>query len=303
MNYTILDTMKRVKKNKIGFVGLGIMGKPMVVNLIKKGYEISFFARNKRIINEIRKLGGIYVPLIKDIPLHTETIITNLPNTKDVESVVIGKNGLLSNLKKGSCVIDMSTISPEATKKMSTALNKKKAFFIDAPVSGGEEGAISGELSIMVGGDKNAFKKIKHVLSILGKKITYIGTSGSGQICKACNQILVAQTIHSVSQIIGIAVKAKIEPSIIRKALLGGYANSKILEIHGERMIKSDYKPGFKLSLHNKDLKIAKLLMKTLGLNLKGLNEVQKMMNNAENDGYSEYDSSIIHRILEKTYK
>jgi 2-hydroxy-3-oxopropionate reductase len=295
--------MKRVKKNKIGFVGLGIMGKPMVINLIKKGYEISFFARNKRIINEIRKLGGIYVPLIKDIPFHAETIITNLPNTKDVESVVIGKNGLLSNLKKGSCVIDMSTISPEATKEMNTALNLKKSFFIDAPVSGGEEGAISGELSIMVGGDKSAFKKIKHILSILGKKITYIGTTGSGQICKACNQILVAQTIHSVSQIIGIAVKAKIEPSIIRKALLGGYANSKILEIHGERMIKSNYKPGFKLSLHNKDLKIAKSLIKTLGSNLKSLNEVQKIMNKAENDGYSELDSSIIHRILEKTYK
>ena len=303
MNYTILDTMKRVKKNKIGFVGLGIMGKPMVVNLIKNGYEISFFARNKRIINEIKKLGGIYVPLIKDIPLHAETIITNLPNTKDVKSVVIGKNGLLSNLKKGSCVIDMSTISPEATKEMNTALNIKKAFFIDAPVSGGEEGAISGELSIMVGGDKSAFKKIKHVLSILGKKITYIGTTGSGQICKACNQILVAKTIHSVSQIIGIAVKAKIKPGIIRKALLGGYANSKILEIQGERMIKSDYKPGFKLSLHNKDLKIAKSLIKTLGLNFKSLNEVQKIMNKAENNSYSELDSSIIHRILEKTYK
>ena len=303
MNYTILDTMKRVKKNKIGFVGLGIMGKPMVINLIKKGYEISFFARNKRIINEIIKLGGIYVPLIKDIPIHAETIITNLPNTKDVKSVVIGKNGLLSNLKKGSCVIDMSTISPEATKEMSSALNIKKAFFIDAPVSGGEKGAISGELSVMVGGDKNAFKKIKHILSILGKKITYIGTSGSGQICKACNQILVAQTIHSISQIIGIAVRAKIKPSIIKKALLGGYANSKVLEIHGERMIKSDYKPGFKLSLHNKDLKIAKSLIKTLGLNLKSLNEVQKIMNKAENGGYSELDSSIIHRILEKTYK
>jgi 2-hydroxy-3-oxopropionate reductase len=155
----------------------------------------------------------------------------------------------------------------------------------------------------MVGGDKKAFEKIKHVLSVLGRKITYIGSSSSGQICKVCNQILVAQTIHSISQIIGIAVKAQIKPGIIRKALLGGYANSKILEIHGERMIKSDYKPGFKLSLHNKDLKIAKSLIKTLGLNLKSLNEVQKIMNKAENDGYSELDSSIIHRILEKTYK
>ena len=295
--------MKRVKKNKIGFIGLGIMGKPMVINLIKYGYEVSFFARKKKIINEIRKLGGIFIPLVKDLPFHAETIITNLPNTKDVKSIVIGKNGLLSNLKKGSCVIDMSTISPQITRDISAALRIKNVSFIDAPVSGGEKGAISGELSIMVGGNRNSFKKIKHVLSILGKKITYVGSSGSGQICKACNQILVAQTIHSVSQIIGIATKAKIKPGVIREALLGGYANSKILEIHGERMIKSDYKPGFKLSLHNKDLKIAQSLMKNLGLNLRGLNEVKKIMNTAENNSYSELDSSIIHRILEKTYK
>lgn len=295
--------MKRTKRNKIGFVGLGIMGKPMVVNLIKAGYEVSFFARKKRIINEIQKMGGIFIPLVKDLPSHADTVITNLPNTKDVKAVVIGKNGLLPNLKKDTCVIDMSTISPEGTKEIGAALKRNGGFFIDAPVSGGEAGAISGELSIMVGGDKDAFIKVKPILSVLGKKITYIGESGSGQICKLCNQILVAQTIHSISQIIGIAVKAKIKPEIIRKALLGGYANSKILEIHGSRMINSNYKPGFKLSLHNKDLNIAKSFIRTLGLNFKGLNEVKKIMGEAENAGFSESDSSVIHRILEKTYK
>ena len=163
--------MRRVKKNKIGFIGLGIMGKPMVVNLIRGGYRVSFFARKKKIINEIRKIGGKFVPLIKDLPLHAETIITNLPNTKDVKEVVIGKNGLLPNLKIDACVIDMSTISPEGTKDISSVLKKKEVFFIDAPVSGGEAGAISGELSIMVGGDKNAFIKIKSILSVLGKKL------------------------------------------------------------------------------------------------------------------------------------
>tara|TARA_Y100000992_G_scaffold237483_1_gene168256 strand:- start:212 stop:1099 length:888 start_codon:yes stop_codon:yes gene_type:complete len=295
--------MKRTKRNKIGFVGLGIMGKPMVVNLIKAGYEVSFFARKKRIINEIQKMGGIFIPLVKDLPSHADTVITNLPNTKDVKAVVIGKNGLLPNLKKDTCVIDMSTISPEGTKEIGAALKRNGGFFIDAPVSGGEAGAISGELSIMVGGDKDAFIKVKPILSVLGKKITYIGESGSGQICKLCNQILVAQTIHSISQIIGIAVKAKIKPEIIRKALLGGYANSKILEIHGSRMINSNYKPGFKLSLHNKDLNIAKSFTRTLGLNFKGLNEVKKIMGEAENAGFSESDSSVIHSILEKTYK
>ena len=295
--------MKRAKKNKIGFVGLGIMGKPMVVNLIRDGYKVSFFARKKKIINEICKIGGIFVPLIKDLPLHADTIITNLPNTKDVKEVVIGKNGLLHKLKINSCVVDMSTIAPEGTKDISATLKRKGVFFIDAPVSGGEAGAISGELSIMAGGEKKAFTKVKPILSVLGKKITYIGGSGSGQICKLCNQILVAQTINSISQIIGIAMKAKIKPDIIRRALLGGYANSKILEIHGERMIKSDYKPGFKLSLHNKDLNIAKSFTRSLGLNFKGLNEVKKIMNEAENTGFSESDSSVIHRILEKTYK
>jgi 3-hydroxyisobutyrate dehydrogenase-like beta-hydroxyacid dehydrogenase len=295
--------MKRDKKNKIGFVGLGIMGKPMVVNLIKSGYEVIFFARKKKIINEILKIGGIFVPLIKELPLHADILITNLPNTKDVKEVVIGKDGLLSNLNRDACVIDMSTISPEGTKDISATLKRKGAFLIDAPVSGGEAGAISGDLSIMVGGEKNAYIRVKPILSVLGKKITYIGGSGSGQICKSCNQILVAQTIHSISQIIGVAVRAKIKPEIIRKALLGGYANSKILEIHGERMIKSNYKPGFKLSLHNKDLNIAKSFTRTLGLNFKGLNEVKKIMNEAENSGFSESDSSVIHRILEKTYK
>ena len=295
--------MKRIKKNKIGFVGLGIMGKPMVKNLIKSGYDVSFFARKKRIINEIRKIGRVFIPSIKDLPLYANTIVTNLPNTKDVKSVVIGKNGLLCNLSAGACVIDMSTISPKVTKEINAVLKTKKAFFIDAPVSGGEAGAISGELSIMIGGDKTAFNKIKHILSVLGKKITYVGDSGSGQICKACNQILVAQTIYSIRQIIGIAVKAKIKPGIIREALLGGYANSKILEIHGKRMIKSDYEPGFKLALHHKDLKIASSFIKSLGLNFKSLNEVKKIMKLAEIKGLSELDSAAIHRILEKTYK
>ena len=197
----------------------------------------------------------------------------------------------------------MSTISPEGTRHINHKLRVKKSFLIDAPVSGGEAGAKSGKLSIMVGGDKSAYLKIKFILSILGSKITYLGKSGSGQVCKACNQILVAQTIQSISEIITIAKKSDINPMIIREALLAGYANSKILEVHGKRMIKSDYKPGFKLSLHHKDLKIARNLTKNMGLTLKGLNRVQKAMRGAEREGLSEFDSSVIHTVLEKTYK
>ena len=295
--------MKRVKKTKVGFIGLGIMGKPMVINLIKNDFEVFFYARKKQVINEILKIGGKFVSTPSDIPNHTKICITNLPNTKDVENVVIGKRGLINNLRVGSIVIDMSTISPQGTIKINNKLKTKKSYLIDAPVSGGEAGAKSGELSIMAGGDEKAYRKVKFILAILGNKITYIGRSGSGQICKACNQILVAQTIQSISEIISIAKKSKINPSIIREALLAGYANSKILEIHGNRMIKSDYRPGFKLSLHHKDLKIARTLTKSLGLNLRGLSQIQKVMKSAENSKLYECDSSIIHTILEKTYK
>ena len=295
--------MKSVKKNKVGFIGLGIMGKPMVINLIKNDIEVYFFARKRRIIDEISRIGGKFIPNPCDISQFTKIFITNLPNTKDVENIVVGKNGIINNLQTGSIVIDMSTISPEGTRYINDKLRIKKSHLIDAPVSGGETGAKSGKLSIMVGGNKSAYLKIKFILSILGSKITYLGKSGSGQVCKACNQILVAQTIQSISEIITIAKKSDINPMIIREALLAGYAKSKILEVHGKRMITSDYKPGFKLSLHHKDLRIAKNLIKGMGLNLKGLNQVQKAMSCAERQGLSEFDSSVIHTILEKTYK
>ena len=295
--------MIRVKKYKVGFVGLGIMGKPMVHNLLENKVQVYFYARKQKIIKSIEKHGGIFVSSVSELPKYANILITNLQKTKDVELVTTGKAGMLDNLKKGSCVIDMSTISPEGATQINSKLNKKGAFFIDAPVSGGEAGAILGNLSIMVGGDKKAFHKVKPILKMLGEKITYIGNSGSGQICKMCNQVLVAQTIQAVSEIINISRKSKVDASKVREALLGGYANSKILEIHGKRMIDSDFKPGFKLSLHYKDLKIAKSFLNSLGIQLKSLNQVKKLMNLAECEGLSDLDSSAIHSILEKTYK
>jgi 2-hydroxy-3-oxopropionate reductase len=294
--------MKSAKKYKVGFIGLGIMGKPMVLNLIKNNFEVYFFARKKNIIDEVVTAGGIFISAIEEIPNYTSLSITNLPNTKDVKQTVIGKKGLINNIKRGYVVIDMSTISPQGAREINASLNTKNSYFIDAPVSGGEAGAISGVLSIMVGGDKKIYQKIKYVLTAIGKKITYIGDSGSGQVCKACNQILVAQTIQSISEIINIAKKSNIDPKLIREALLAGYANSKILDIHGMRMINSDFNPGFKLSLHHKDLKIAKNLTKHLNINIKGLNHVKKLMKLAEQEDLSDLDSSAIHKILEKIH-
>ena len=294
--------MKRAKKYKVGFIGLGIMGKPMVLNLIKNNFEVYFFARKKNVIDEIVRAGGNFVSSIDEIPNYTSLSITNLPDTNDVKQIVIGKRGLINNVRKGYVVIDMSTISPQGARDINESLNSKSSYFIDAPVSGGEAGAISGELSIMVGGDKKIYQKIKYVLSALGKKITYIGDSGSGQVCKACNQILVAQTIQSISEIITIAKKSNIDPLLIREALLAGYANSKILDIHGLRMITSDFSPGFKLSLHHKDLKIGKNLTQQLGISIKGLNNVKKLMKLGENENLSDLDSSAIHKVLEKIH-
>ena len=209
---------------------------------------------------------------------------------------------MINNIRKGYVVIDMSTISPQGAREINASLNTKNSYFIDAPVSGGEAGAISGALSIMVGGDKKIYQKIKYVLMAVGKKITYIGDSGSGQVCKACNQILVAQTIQSISEIINIAKKSNIDPKLIREALLAGYANSKILDIHGMRMINSDFNPGFKLSLHHKDLKIAKNLTEQLNINIKGLNHVKQLMKLAEQANLSDLDSSAIHKVLEKIH-
>ena len=175
--------MKSAKKNKVGFIGLGIMGKPMVINLIKNDIEVYFYARKKRIIDEISKIGGKFIPNPSDISKFTKIILTNLPNTKDVENIIIGENGIINNLQIGSIVIDMSTISPEGTRYINDKLRERKSYLVDAPVSGGEAGAKSGKLSIMVGGDKSAYLKIRFILSILGSKITYLGKSGSGQVC------------------------------------------------------------------------------------------------------------------------
>jgi len=197
----------------------------------------------------------------------------------------------------------MSTICPIETIKMSKLLSNSKIKLIDAPVSGGEIGAIEGNLSIMVGGDKSIVKKIMPILKVLGNKITHIGKSGTGQVAKACNQIIVAQTINAVSEAFLIAEQFNADKKNIRQALLGGFAYSKILDIHGERILKNSYKPGFKTKLHAKDLRIAKNITNRKSLKLKGVNLVTNYMNKCEKEGFSEMDSSVYYKIIKKENK
>ena len=288
---------------EIGFIGLGIMGKPMVKNLLKSGYKVSFFARRKKVIDEISAIGGIYIKNISDLPKSCKVIILNLPKSNDVHNIVLGERGLYKNILPDTTLIDMSTISPDVTVEIADKLKVKKSYMIDAPVSGGEIGAINGNLSIMVGGQKKVFNKILPILSVLGENITYIGKSGSGQITKACNQILVAGTLVAVSEVLLMAKKSGCNLNLVREALMGGFANSKILEVHGNRMISSDYKPGFKSKLHLKDLDIALNIAKDLNINLKGTKYSRKLMHQSVVDKKQEKDSSVIHEIIKKINK
>jgi len=292
-----------INKKAIGIIGTGIIGLPIAINLIKKNFIIHAYARNKRKHLELQKQGIFVEENLDRFFSSIDILILAVSDTKDVKSLLVGKSGLIYSTKKPSIVIDMSTICPIETINISTILANHKVSFIDAPVSGGEIGAIRGELSIMVGGKKNTIAKVMPIFKILGKKITHVGRVGSGQVAKACNQIVVAQTINAISEAFVIADKFKVNKSNIREALLGGFAYSKILEVHGKRILDNDYKPGFKTKLHAKDLRIAKNITIKKNLKLKGINLVNKLMDICAKEGNNEKDSSVYFTTIKKINK
>ena len=292
-----------INKKTIGIIGTGIIGLPIAINLIKENFIIHAYARNKRKHLELKKQGIIVDENLDRFFSSIDVLILAVSDTKDVKSLLVGKSGLMYSPKKPSIVIDMSTICPIETINISTILANHKVSFIDAPVSGGEIGAIRGELSIMVGGKKNTIDKVMPMFKILGKKITHVGGVGSGQVAKACNQIVVAQTINAISEAFVIADKFKVNKSNIREALLGGFAYSKILEVHGKRILDNDYKPGFKTKLHAKDLRIAKNITIKKNLKLKGINLVNKLMDICAKEGNNEKDSSVYFTTIKKINK
>ena len=243
----------------IGFIGLGVMGKPMAANLIKAGHTLIVHNRSRGPVDEVVALGARAASSPSDVARDATVVITMLPDTPDVELVLAGERGVFSALKPKSVVIDMSSISPIATRRLaSTALTQGSAM-LDAPVSGGEIGAINATLSIMVGGDAAAFERVKPILEAMGNKerIVHIGESGAGQICKVCNQVAIGGALAGVSEAFALARKAGVDAARVRQALLGGFAASRVLEVHGERMLNANYKPGFRTKLYQKDLRIA----------------------------------------------
>jgi 2-hydroxy-3-oxopropionate reductase len=283
---------------KIGFIGLGIMGHPMAQNLMKGGHSLYLFSRSG-VPQDLVGDKGTACQSSKEVAKNAEIIITMVPDTPHVEAALFGKDGVAEGLSAGKIVVDMSSIAPIETKKFAERINKLGCEYLDAPVSGGEVGAKNATLTIMCGGNQAAFDKVKPLFELMGKNITLVGGNGDGQTCKVANQIIVALTIEAVGEALLFASKASADPAKVRQALMGGFASSKILEVHGERMIKRTFNPGFRIELHQKDLNLALSGARTLNISLPNTATCQELFNACAANGGSAWDHSAMVRALE----
>jgi len=284
---------------KVGFIGLGIMGRPMALNLGRAGYDLFVHARWQESMEPLVATGAITCASPAEVARQADIVVTMVADTPDVEQVILGRHGVLEGVRAGSVVVDMSTISPSATRTMAKHLRERGAQMLDAPVSGGEAGAIDGVLSIMVGGTEAIFERVLPLFEVMGRNIVHVGGNGAGQVCKACNQIAISQTIAGVAEAILMARASGVDPAKVRASLLGGFANSKVLEIHGQRMIEANYEPGFKAGLHQKDLRIVLEAAHELGIALPGTALVSQYLNALVGRGLGDLDSSALFRVLE----
>ncbi len=285
--------------SNIGFIGLGIMGKPMALNLIKGGHTLHLHSRSG-VPQELTAAGGKSCTSAKEAAQKSEIVITMVPDTPDVEKVLFGANGVAEGLSRGKIVVDMSSISPLETKKYAKKINELGCEYLDAPVSGGQVGAQNAALTIMVGGSQATFDQVKPVFEQMGKNITLVGGNGDGQTCKVCNQIIVALNLEAVSEALAFASKAGADPAKVRQALMGGFAASRILEVHGERMIKRTFDPGFRIELHQKDLNLALQGARAMGMSLPNTATAQELFNSCVASGGAKWDHSAMIRALEK---
>jgi 2-hydroxy-3-oxopropionate reductase len=284
----------------VGFIGLGIMGKPMAGNLLKAGYALSVYNRSEGSVTELKRLGATGCRNPKEVAENSEVVILMLPDTPDVEEVIFGNNGVSDGAKPGSIVVDMSSISPVAARQFAEKLGRQGVEMLDAPVSGGQIGAQNATLSIMAGGKADVFEKVKPLFEKMGKNIVLIGGYGDGQVCKVANQVVVALTIEAIGEALLLAAKAGTDVMKVREALLGGFAQSRILEVHGERMIKRAFQPGFKIKLHKKDLDIALKTGRDLGVSLPNTATTQELFTAAAAYGGIDLDHSAMVQALEK---
>jgi 2-hydroxy-3-oxopropionate reductase len=279
-------------------MGLGIMGRPMANHLLAGGHEL--FVRNSgHVPQALVDHGAMICERIADVASAADIIITMLPDTPDVEAVLFAPGGVADGLTAGKIVVDMSSISPIATKGFAERINKLGCDYLDAPVSGGDVGAKAASLTIMVGGPEAAFNTVKPIFGLMGKNITLVGGNGDGQTTKVANQIIVALTIEAVGEALLFASKAGADPVRVRQALMGGFANSRILEVHGERMLSRNFAPGFRIALHQKDLNLALQGARNLGISLPNTATCQELFNAAMAAGGAAWDHSGMVRVLE----
>ncbi|WP_242395340.1 2-hydroxy-3-oxopropionate reductase [Anaeromyxobacter oryzisoli] len=282
----------------VGFIGLGVMGKPMAANLIQGGHTLYLHSRSG-VPEALTAAGGIACASPREVAERAEAVITMLPDTPDVERVLFGSPGVAEGLTAGKLVVDMSSISPTATRAFAERIERLDCEYVDAPVSGGAIGARDGSLTIMVGAREAAFARAGPLLALMGKNITHLGEHGAGQTCKVANQIIVALAIEAVAEALVFVSKAGVDPAKVRQALLGGFASSRILEVHGERMLRRSFEPGFRIELHQKDLALALASARELGVALPGTALAQELFNACRARGGASWDHSALVRALE----
>ena len=284
--------------SKLGFIGLGIMGTPMAGHLIAAGHDVALHTRSG-VPGAMIEAGGTACQSAREVAEASDTIFLMVPDTPHVEDVLFGDDGVADGLTTGKTVVDMSSISPIATKDFAARINALGCDYVDAPVSGGEVGAKAAALTIMCGGTEEAFDRVKPFFELMGQNITLVGNVGGGQTCKVANQIIVALNIEAVGEALVFASKAGADPAKVREALMGGFASSKILDVHGERMIKRTFDPGFRIELHQKDLNLALSSARSIGVSLPNTASAQELFNACAANGGSERDHSALVCALE----
>ncbi|HJU15255.1 MAG TPA: 2-hydroxy-3-oxopropionate reductase [Stellaceae bacterium] len=283
---------------QIGFVGLGIMGRPMALNLVKGGHTLVVYGK-RTVPEDVRAAGATVCDTLQEVAERAEIVVLMVPDTPDVKAVLFDPDGVAAGLEPGKLVVDMSSISPIETKAFAAEINKLGCDYLDAPVSGGEVGAEAGTLTIMVGGPERAFQRMKPLFDLMGRNVTLVGGNGDGQTTKVANQIIVALTIEAVGEALLFAARAGADPAKVRQALMGGFASSRVLEVHGERMLKRNFDPGFRIELHQKDLGLALQGARALNLSLLNTATTQELFNAAAALGGKAWDHSGLVRVLE----
>lgn len=278
----------------VGYIGLGIMGAPMARNLLRAGVPVQVWARRREAVQPLAAAGATVCEDLAELVSAVRVLFLNVSDTPDVESLVLGPTGILTHAAPGLVIVDHSTIDPVRTIEVAQRCREVGIHFVDCPVSGGESGAIAGTLTLMLGGDAGVIERIRPLLECVGKTLTHVGTSGAGQIAKACNQLVIGETLLAVAEAFALAEAAGVDPARVREALLGGFAASRVLETHGRRILEQDFKPGFFARLHRKDMDIVASTARVLKLDLPGVGRVQRALQQAVDAGDGELDSSVL---------